>query len=838
MSINLVGNTNYEKGMAIMSEQIKAIQEKLKMTGGNLDNATIGMTGKFRNTVQLLIKLEEAEKNSAMVELEEGIYELPFQIKITKQNFPNVKGIKGAGRDKTVLKYGWGQEIDWDPDTNKTDARWFGGILINGVKDKVLKDFKIEYTGEFYREGNTYFGAINNIHINNSSGCLVENVESTGANRMGIYLTSNEAAFTDNDKVFRGELSVDNLTHHSMNNRVVNCYCHHNRVAGISAANQINCIIENNVLERNGHEKDGGTGYGFASGAGSVNVNMIIRNNRAIYNYRKGIDSHDAYDFIVKDNHIEGNRLFGIAIESRGYPQRKIEIEGNKIIQDPKFRLAKDDDYPEYEKDRNRDYYRYTSIRIENKSQPNQAWRKQPANVSIKIKNNEITSIEWDGRGVHRVFEIRNNEQATHVRLSTEISGNTINGKNVHNIFFGAGPGHNGLGDFVFKNNKVTLEQVVETPFYIQETNRSGEIGGVFEVSGNTLNFGKTADQADNDIMFFKTDVRPLIKFNGNTLQYAGVRRYQFGFASQSQNSTSKFEIMNNTWTGPTKDSFTGKFINLTNIPAANVNVYNNKAGEEVITFEGATTNAESATPKELPAESATPKTWEETYAAAKPTATVTAPAATYTLNWEGATAESVSSADGQFTITKAEGEEGATPKDYPGLIDKEGGAIRARLKFAKGSAGAYGLVSMPLTERITTILLPIKVINLGGRSKTGAIVAGAFKSATNTAVDGAIVFVEGSTEDKFRITRPLGVTVDGKVYKNEELSFNKTYVISMNVGVGADRITIGSAYNGNGMASVDIGKDLAFFNRSMSEAELQAAALEIVKKVKPEVLQ
>ena len=34
MSMNLVGNTNYEKGMAIMSEQIKAIQEKLKMTGG------------------------------------------------------------------------------------------------------------------------------------------------------------------------------------------------------------------------------------------------------------------------------------------------------------------------------------------------------------------------------------------------------------------------------------------------------------------------------------------------------------------------------------------------------------------------------------------------------------------------------------------------------------------------------------------------------------------------------------------------------------------------------------------------------------------------------------
>ena len=268
------------------------------------------------------------------------------------------------------------------------------------------------------------------------------------------------------------------------------------------------------------------------------------------------------------------------------------------------------------------------------------------------------------------------------------------------------------------------------------------------------------------------------------------------------------------------------------------MNVYNNKAGEEVITFEGATTNAESATPKELPAESATPKTWEETYAAAKPTATVTAPAATYTLNWEGATAESVSSADGQFTITKAEGEEGATPKDYPGLIDKDGGVIRARLKFARGSAGAYGLVSMPLTERITTLLLPIKVLNLGGRSKTGAIVAGAFKSATNAAVDGAIVFVEGSTEDKFRITRPLGVTVDGKVYKNEELSFNKTYVISMNVGTGADRITIGSAYNGNGMASVDIGKDLAFFNRSMSEPELQAAAIEIVKKVKPEVLQ
>ena len=152
MSINLVGNTNNEKGMAVMATRIKALEEWAGMNKAGSENLP-GVTGKFRNTVQLMMKLEEAQKNGTMVELEEGVYELPFQIKITKSNYGNIKGIKGAGRDKTILKYGWAQEIDWDPNTNKTDARWFGGILLNGVKDKVLKDFKIEYTGEFYRPG-------------------------------------------------------------------------------------------------------------------------------------------------------------------------------------------------------------------------------------------------------------------------------------------------------------------------------------------------------------------------------------------------------------------------------------------------------------------------------------------------------------------------------------------------------------------------------------------------------------------------------------------------------------------------------------------------------------
>lgn len=840
MSMNLVGNTNYEKGMAILSEQIKAIQEKLKMTGGNFDNAAIGLTGKFRNTVQLMMKLEEAQKNGTMVELEEGVYELPFQIKITKSNYANVKGIKGAGPDKTILKYGWAQEIDWDPNTNKTDARWFGGILLNGVRDKVLKDFKIEYTGEFYRPGESYFGTINNIHINNSSGCLVENVESTGANRVGIFLTSNEVAFNDNDKVHRGELSVDNLTHHSMNNRVINCYCHHNRVAGIMAANQINLLIEGNTLERNGHEKDGGTGYGFAAGAGSVNVNMIIRNNRALYNYRKGIDSHDAYDFTVENNHIEGNRFFGVAIESRGYAMRLVKVNGNTIIQDPNFRLAVDDEQPAYEQNRNSDYYRYTAIRIENKSQPNQAWKKQPDTVNIEVKNNKINSIEWDGRGVHRVIELRNNENAEHVRLNVAIEGNVVNGKSVHNLFFGAGVGYNGMGNFTFKNNTFTFEKIVDTPLYIQETDANGVIDGAFEISGNTLNLGTTADRADNDIIYMRTDTRPQVKFNGNTIKIAAAQRAQITFAASRTNDKTKYEVMNNTWQGLTAANLSGKFITLSNVPAASVNVYNNKAGAEDITLSGATTNSESAATPTVPTTRPAPQTWEEKYAAAKPTAKVAAPAPTFALNWDGATTDTVSSADGRFVITKAESDTGATPQGYPGLIDKDAGILRARLKSDGASAGAYPKATMPLTTKISTVVLPIKVLDLSGRKKSGAIASGAGKAGDGGKIEiiaGAFAFVEGSTPDKFRMTRPVGATVDGKEYRNEELTIGKWYVLGKNVSPGADFLTFGAAANGNGMVSADIGKDLMFFDRSLSPDELQSASLEVVKKVKPEVL-
>ena len=128
----------------------------------------------------------------------------------------------------------------------------------------------------------------------------------------------------------------------------------------------------------------------------------------------------------------------------------------------------------------------------------------------------------------------------------------------------------------------------------------------------------------------------------------------------------------------------------------------------------------------------------------------------------------------------------------------------------------------------------------MSGRKKSGAIASGAGKAGDGGKIEiiaGAFAFVEGSTPDKFRITRPSFATVDGKEYRNEELTVGKWYVLGKNVSPGADFLTFGAAANGNGMVSADIGKDLMFFDRSLSPDELQSASLEVVKKVKPEVL-
>lgn len=791
---------------------------------------------------QLMDMLREANQKGEYVYLEEAEYFIQSTIRISKGNNENVKGIVGKGKGKSIIRFDWRQVVDWNSDTNLTDARLEAGILVNGIDGKELKDFSIRYEGEFYHPKNSYFGSISCINIQNSSNNLVENVEASGANRAGIFLGgTSDKVISDNRNVHSGKLLLDALQNHPRNNVIRGCHTHHNRVGGIVIQNQVSPRIINNVSEYNGHENDGGTGYGITAFSGSVNVDVQITGNTTRKNYRKGIDSHDAYDFIVKDNRSEGDRFFGVAIESRGYPMRKAIVEGNTIIHDPTFRLALDDEHANWEDHRNMDYYRYTAIRVENKSQPSQSWKKQPAKVEIVIKDNDISGIEWDGRGLHRVIEVRNSENADHVRLDGEISGNNIRGTSVHNIFYGQGetPAYNGIGNMIIKNNVIEFDEILDVPFNLAEKNKVGAVGGVFEISGNRITFKK--NDAWANIGNFECENRPLIKFNGNTITMPRATKQQFRLVSASGAPKQFFEVMNNIWvTQSTADQIKPLLITRNTVPAGNINVYNNRVNDpsgQLITYDGSTSNPQSKDPSEAPDQ---PKAniWEDSYVA--PKVNISAPESTIKLDWAKATSEQIPLVGGGGSVVKAGQHQ---PADWVSLVDTAANPkyMRARLLNNAASAGVYPRLNIDSVDGdVITVLMAVNIQTLGGSARvaTGLPILGfgLAKSGQETGA-GGVVAIRGTEPTHWRLTQTAGVYVDGKPYNNEDLAIGKTYVVTFKSGSAANFVTFGAAFNGNGQVSANTFEGTEVFPRVLSADEIAAVSLKVLQKVKPEVL-
>jgi len=294
--------------------------------------------------------LEVAHKEKAMVFLD-GTYYISNQIVMDK-TVSGARGLFGSGMGKTKVTFDKAQTGEFNPDTNHDDIREFAGILIDGQNNKTIADFSVLYTNpDFYRKGLSYFGKVNGILVNDADNTLISKVEVSGANRAGVMFTSTASLETEKGQklTFKARVQSGEIDEKyealplGENNRIVDSYLHHNRVAGALIGFQQNFIGEGNRLDWNGHEADGGTGYGMAVAAGSYNYGITYRKNTTDHNYRKGLDVHDGTGIVIEDNVLTGDRLYGIVAYNRQFSMDKVKITGNTIIQDPSFRLNVDD---------------------------------------------------------------------------------------------------------------------------------------------------------------------------------------------------------------------------------------------------------------------------------------------------------------------------------------------------------------------------------------------------------------------------------------------------------------------------------------------------------------
>ncbi len=412
----------------------------------------------------------------------------------------NVTGIFGDGMGKTKVLFTHKQTGVHNPESNATEPEK-AGIWINGQNGKFVSDLSVQYkhtsATDFYRTGQSYFGKVSGIVVNDADHTLISKVEVSGANRAGVLFTSTSAISGGaKDNLINGKITATQLPTGD-NNKIIDSNLHHNRVAGVMVAFQKSFTAENNTLAWNGHEKDGGTGYGISLMAGSYNNGVTITGNTTNHNYRKGIDSHDGNNVVIKNNTLNSDRMYGIAVENRQFSMDKVTIQNNTIKQDPSFRLTRDDNagVP----DANSDYIGYRAIKLENKAQDWQKFINPKAGV-FDISNNTISNLT-DGTGITRAIEARNNEKD--VSYTLNILNNKITGTSADNLISVFGKSDNsrtaavetgpGTGTIRIRDNTMTVTKTNAAPIYIEEKQNANRLHGSIIIDKNNL----TIDQAE-----------------------------------------------------------------------------------------------------------------------------------------------------------------------------------------------------------------------------------------------------------------------------------------------------------------------------------------------------
>lgn len=250
---------------------------------------------------------------------------------------------------------------------------------------------------------------------------------------------------------------------------------HHNRVAGVMLGYQKNFLGENNHLAWNGHENDGGTGYGMAAMAGSYNYGVTYRGNTTDHNYRKGLDIHDGNNITIENNTLNGDRLYGIAAYNRQFSMSNVKIANNHIIQDPEFRLYNDDDLGKH-------YHMYSGIQVQTNTQLKDLHTADKG--YFDISNNKIDNLTLYENNIQTYgIEFRNHEPNMDYVLN--ITNNEITGDStkyiaaIINDTYDYVHKHNGVGTGTINisDNKATIGTMAAgaVPFYIEEKHINGD---------------------------------------------------------------------------------------------------------------------------------------------------------------------------------------------------------------------------------------------------------------------------------------------------------------------------------------------------------------------------
>ncbi|MCS4534692.1 right-handed parallel beta-helix repeat-containing protein, partial [Neisseria montereyensis] len=477
--------------------------------GKYIDAAQFGTdpTGQQDSLQAINAALDAAHKENAAVHLSGHLY-ISDQI-VLNQNNSGVTGLFGDGMGKTEISFDKAQKGIFNSNSNEDDIREYAGILIDGQNHKTIADLSVKYTNpDFYRKGESYFGKVSGILVNDADYTLISKVEASGANRAGVHFTSTQTLESDphsnTGRTYKVRLMRNEVDEHyehlplGENNRIIDSYLHHNRVAGALIAYQKDFIVDGNTLSWNGHKADGGTGYGVSSMAGSYNYGVTFSNNTTDHNYRKGLDVHDGDNILIENNTSIGDRLYGIAVYNRQFNMDTVKIINNTITQDTSFRLPEDDN-PKLSPR----YHGYSGIQLQTNTQLRDFHHAEDGSFKIEgntIKNLEVYKDSYQTYGI----EFRNHENKMDYQL--DITGNTIEGTSskyaiatISNTQSKTGVKGSGTALINITDNDVNIGEIVTgtMPIFINDYNHDGNLRGSVTVSNNDI---KIAEHSNGSI--------------------------------------------------------------------------------------------------------------------------------------------------------------------------------------------------------------------------------------------------------------------------------------------------------------------------------------------------
>jgi len=297
----------YDKNWEKIYSVTKSVFEDAKVINvrrfGAIGDGATDDTQAIRASVQALSDNDTLYFPNGQYLVNSGKIESKNKLEILISNKNNITVIGESSRSTII--------VDAQNSYKHSQKNDYATFVIKDSKNVDISHLTFKSIAGFPASSRSYDGRLSGLYCKGVENLHIHHLQALRYSNSGVVIHASSNVISKGIRVNSSKLS-------------------RNRVAGLLVGSAEDVIVEDNNFSFNGQPGDGGTGYGFAGVSGSKPIRVIVRNNLAYNNIRKGIDFHAGYDIQILNNRVQGNGLYGIDVEGENIGGT-IKIIGNII---------------------------------------------------------------------------------------------------------------------------------------------------------------------------------------------------------------------------------------------------------------------------------------------------------------------------------------------------------------------------------------------------------------------------------------------------------------------------------------------------------------------------